>query len=750
MKHLLFISLILISCNLYAQNFDSDAYHYRISRTDEEIIVDGIINENVWSELEPASHFWQHYPVDTAKAAIPTIVKMTYNDEYLFLSAWCMEEGANPTIQNLVRDDNGNYWISDAFAMAIDPLNTNMTGYFFGMNAGGGMQEGTISQQSLSPNLDIFWNSSWKGQVTYDNKGYYYEMAIPFNAINFDPENTTWGINFIRNDMKRNAYDLWTKYATVYSGIDFAFNGHVTFTDGLPETKGKRLEITPSVSGNLTRNIDEGESLKTSFNGGLNAKYAVTENMSLDMAILPDFSTVEVDKQYIDFYRYEYKVPEQRSLFLENNDLFALPGSDEDWTIVAHDAYRVKPLYTRRIGIKNWQNTPITYGAKLSGNVVDDLRVGVFNVQVQSHEEDPAQNYSAVGFQQTVLKNSSISGLFLNRQPVGEMPGEDVGKSSLEKFNRNAGLEFDYISNNNKLSASFLYHKNISPEHTRKSSFYGTELDYRTRVFRTRNSIYHVDENFIADMGYVPRLFHYDDVNDTTYRIAYKEFSSNNMLSYYPGRQIRMFRLSSQTSAYVHPGAELNEVKLRVSTLFEFDNRSMFGSGIDYSNFEMLYANDVLKNDNPLPAGNYTDLSGFAHFITNPRKSLGFDTRVDYGKFYNGRKLSADAKLIYKIQPWFIFTLNYNLCDIDLPEFKQHEIYHLLGGRAELNFTRDISWTTLMQYNTQIDNININSLFKWRYRPLSDFQVVVKNDSDLYFNQKHWQLVFKLNYWLQI
>ena len=105
----------------------------------------------------------------------------------------------------------------------------------------------------------------------------------------------------------------------------------------------------------------------------------------LDLSVLPDFSTVEVDQQYIDFYRYEYYAPEQRSLFLENGDLFSGMGSIED-DMIPFESYKIKPLYTRRIGIKDWEPVPMVYGVRLSGNVNEDLRIGLSNAQTEKYE----------------------------------------------------------------------------------------------------------------------------------------------------------------------------------------------------------------------------------------------------------------------------------------------------------------------------------------------------------------------------
>lgn len=749
MQKLLILIFIGASLSIKANPFQPENYQYSIRKTPSKIIVDGVLTETAWQSTFGITQFWQHFPVDTARSIMPMEVKVLYNDEYIYISAWCKEENTQPVIQNLIRDD-GAFWRSDAFSITIDPTNNDQVGYFFGINAGGALQDGTLSQQGLQPNLDMNWNNAWEAAVTYDDKGYYYEMAIPFSAIKYKADITSWGFNFIRNDMKRNVYDLWTKFSSSYNGLDLKYNGNLTFSEGLPENGGKKLEIRPSVSGSSIRNYEDNKDWDLSFNAGLDAKYAVTENINLDMALLPDYSTVEVDKQYIDFYRYEYKVDEKREFFLENNDLFASPGSDEDVTIIPGDAYKIKPFYTRRIGIKDWAHTPILYGGRITGNITNDLRLGVLNMQTKPYDGDLAQNYSAVSIKQTLFGNSSISGLFLNRQSVGSFNNnEGVFKNGLSEYNRNVGLEMDLANKKNTITSSYMFHRSINSESNEKANFFGTEFEYRTERLRSRTTFYKVEENYIADMGYTPRLFHKDALNDTTYRIGYSEASNYSNLMFYPGGRIGFINLISKVNTYFHNDG-LNEINGQLAVFFETNKFATFFIGVDYHNYDLLFSNDVLKNEKPLPAGNYKGISFTGSHETSQTNKIVLKTVVRYGDFYNGKRLHTENSLVFKAQPWGVFTLSHNLFKFDLPEFSQNDIYHLLGGRADINFTRDLSWTTLVQYNTQIDNINVNSMLKWRFRPMSDFFIVVKDDTDLVFNQKRFQVVFKLTYWFKV
>ena len=165
--------------------------------------------------------------------------------------------------------------------------------------------------------------------------------------------------------------------------------------------------------------------------GGLDSKIALKSDLNLNLSVYPDFSMVDVDQQYIDFYRYEYKVAEQRLFFLENNDLFSNFGSEDNFLTPGY-SYKIKPFYTRRIGINNWEYFQIYYGARLSGNINDDLRVGMMNVQTSDFKEVPEQNFTVGSFQQRLGANSTLKGIAVNRQNIHD------NQDSISRYNRNA------------------------------------------------------------------------------------------------------------------------------------------------------------------------------------------------------------------------------------------------------------------------------------------------------------------------
>lgn len=743
-KVLLYLFFVFIPWGIKAQPPGTN--HVQIANSQAAFVIDGKLDEAGWDEARLIDEFWQHWPNDTIPARSKTEVRITYNDTHLYVGAICYEEHPEPVVLAMRRDDEGNYWRSDAFCVAIDPNNNDKNGYFFGMNTQGVQLDGALSQRGANPFLDPFWDEYWEGEARVTDYGYVYEMAIPFSSIKFSEANVDWGINFIRNDMKRAAYDIWSRFPMAFNGLDFGYNGEVVFEDEVPSQDGGKLVLIPSISGGLVRNFEDNEKLKGTVNGGLDAKMSIGTDLSLDASVYPDFSTVYVDRQYIDFYRFEYFMPEMRSFFLENGDLFSGFGSYSDHTTAANDN-RIKPLYTRRIGMYDWDYVPMVYGVRLSGNVDEDVRIGLLNVTNEAYKDRAAQNYSVASFQWGILKRSAIKGVLTNRQSL-----YDAVKLDANDFNRTAGLELDYINESGSWTGSVKYHHSFNPEQYAKAYFAGGELNYASSRFRVNNKMYQVGDNYIADMGFVPRLYHKNDVDETEFRRGFTELTNFTSMLIYPDSKTFLYLTPGHRfSLFTNPSGEITDYNGTLNLWGEFIGRSAFNLFINYEQATLLAPRDILHNDKPLSAGQYNFYSAGVYWGSDARKRFMVSSTLEHGTFYNGIKSTAQISMNYRIQPWGRFLLDYNYCRLDFLEPQGLENYHLAALTSEISFDKNLNWTSLIQYNTQTDNMNINSMIQWRFRPMSDFFIVVKEDFEASsFKNKRFLVNFKIRYWLNL
>ena len=171
-------------------------------------------------------------------------------------------------------------------------------------------------------------------------------------------------------------------------------------------------------------------------------------------------------------------------------------------------------------------------------------------------------------------------------------------------------------------------------------------------------------------------------------------------------------------------------------------------------NFIYLFSSfDPTREGNvELPEGTeYTYTNFEASFNSDTRQPFFYNVRTNLGEFFNGTLYSAGGSLNYRILPLGIISLDFNYNRIRLPDpFGDADLW-LLGPRVDLTFTKKLFWTTFVQYNSQIDNLNINSRLQWRFRPVSDLFIAYTDNylpSD--FSNKNRALVIKLTYWLNL
>ncbi|MEL7003731.1 MAG: hypothetical protein AAFN93_13495 [Bacteroidota bacterium] len=391
---------------------------------------------------------------------------------------------------------------------------------------------------------------------------------------------------------------------------------------------------------------------------------------------------------------------------------------------------------------------PISYGARLSGNASNKLRIGLMDVQTRATEDQNSQNYAVAAFQYQVLKRSKIKGLFVNRQSTSELADIDQ-----HDHNRIGGLEFEYLSQDGKWSGLLLHHRSYMPGNAEKNGFTSARMNYNARNMFFGLEASEVQENFVADVGFTPRLDNYDGIRDTTVRIGYKELNPWVGYNFYPKTNKNINRHGPRSWAVwtLNPDGSLNE---RIANFVYFINYSS-GSDLRFRIFndevELPFPIDLIGDDKFLPAGRYNFTDYSLSYNSNNRKKISGGGEVRYGGFYNGTKFTFSSNLNIRFQPWGNFGINYTQNKVDLTEEFGITDLHLVGARAEISFSNTMFWTTFIQYNTQGENLNINSRFQWRYKPMSDLFIVYSdNYATTDFGVKNRGIVFKVNYWLNL
>jgi hypothetical protein len=561
------------------------------------------------------------------------------------------------------------------------------------------------------------------------------EIAIPLKSIRYSSENKNWGVNFVRIDAKNFEYSTWTRVGPNFRSYDLGYTGLMQWTTN-PPASNNNVILLPYLTGGISEDKSNSKT-ETTANVGFDAKIALNSSLNLDLTVNPDFSQVEVDNQVTNLTRFSIFLPERRAFFLENADLFAGFGIPP-----------IRPFYSRTIGLdKEGNKIPILFGARLSGNLTPDVRIGAMNMQTGRKGDYAPENFSAFTWQKRVLKRSLIKAYFLNRENFISV--EEEKKNPLDKYGRNAGLTFEYSNPTGSFGYWANYNQSMKPTIKDLNNYAEAGLSYNGRNFGFVVDLANVDKNYYTDLGFVQRISNYDAKRDTTIRIGFKHIFSEISYTLMPAKgKVGKMELKAENYAVFNPDNSFNELESSVELETNFKNASNLSLGISNNITNLLFPTSF-TDGTPLPAKQYQYGQFRMSYVSDIRKLFGWVSEISVGQFYNGQLQSFGLGINWRNQPHLNLRINAQLNQIQLPGTYGSTRLVLIAPRIEYNFNTQLFWTTFIQYNTQSNNFNINSRLQYRYKPMSDFFLVYTDNyfTDPLFQSKNRALVFKISYW---
>lgn len=692
-----------------------DSYKLRISKTKSTIEIDGILDDVVWKEAEKTGLFSRILPIDTGYASAQTEVMMCYDDLNVYLAVICHDTlpGKRP-IESLRRDFS--FGRNDNFIAFIDTYNDQTNGFAFGISSAGAQWDGI---QANGGYVSLDWDCKWRSAVQNYPDRWVAEFSIPFRSIRYNEGDTEWGINFSRMDLKMNEKSSWGPVPRQFQSANLAFTGSLVWDEPLPKA-GVRLSLIPYVSAKVVQDIEDEN--KTTFKPGVggDAKITFSTSMNLDLTFNPDYSQVEVDRQVTNLDRFELFFPEKRQFFLENSDLFAGLGKEY-----------IRPFFSRRIGL----DSPVMVGGRLSGKIGENFRLGLMDLQTGTKDTIPASNYGVIAVQQKIFSRSNIGAFLVNKQ-VTNIPVDS--SFSGNKHNRVAGVDFNLATADNRWTGKAFYHQAFYPNASTDAFAMAGMVSYNTQNLAISYDQAYVGSNYQAEVGFVPRKG-YNQISPT---LDYKFFpSSERVANHGPGIEAVMF---------FKPDFSLTDRDIELNYEIVWLNRSSLSAEVE-NNYVMLQEpfDPTNTGGDSLTAGtdyNWNEV-GFM-FTSDARKLFNYAISSRYGGYFNGTRFNVSGEINYRVQPYGSLSIVASYNKIDMPQPYNSAELILIGPRLDITFTDKIFFTTFVQYNNQIDNVNINLRFQWRFAPVSDLYIVYTSNSypeDFY--TKNRALVVKLSYW---
>lgn len=714
--------ITLITFSVIAQKKNAQ-YKYHLNKTSSEIKVDGVEDDLAWRASEVATDFYMVLPMDTSRAKVKTEVRMTYDDQHLYLLATCFHSLPGPYMVESLRRDF-NFGKNDNFLLFIDPFDDQTNGFSFGANAAGAQWDGTMYEGGK---VDLSWDNKWLSEVkTYEDR-WVFEAAIPFQSIRYKKGIKEWGINFSRLDLKTTEKSSWTPVPRQFPTASLAYTGILVW-DQPPPAAGPNVSIIPYVLGRVTRDYQNGTPNAYKNDFGADAKIAVTSSVNLDLTVNPDFSQVDVDRQVTNLDRFELFFPERRQFFLENGDLFANFGYAT-----------IRPFFSRRIGL----GVPIQYGARISGKINRNWRIGMMDMQTKEVEAQglPVQNFGVVALQRRVFARSNIGFIFINKQSIEYQPPDSIA-SPYSQYNRNVGLEYNLASSDNFWTGKALLMRSFSPGKNGNDYVHAVNLQYATRKWALSWQHEVVGKNYNAEVGYVPRT-------------GYIKLNPAAGVTFFPkGTKVLSHGPTINSTLFFNEAFQSTDNETFVAHTTTFRTQSKLTLWVAHNYVELLKPFDPTNSGlEQLVTGtkHYFDSYGF-EFSSKPQRVFTFAATGRNGGYYaNGSRLNLTCDFGYRFQPYVSITLSSSYNDIRLPETTGQTTFWLVGPRLDVTLTNKLFFTSFMQYNNQRDNVNLNTRLQWRYKPASDlFIVYTDNYLPGDFSVKNRALVVKFTYWLSI
>ncbi len=669
--------------------------------------VNGELTEEAWALATPISDFTQQEPVEGAQPSERTEIRVVFDDDNLYIGALLFDDPEGILAHQKRRD--AGLGTDDRFMWILDTFLDGRTGYFFEINPAGLMGDGLITGSgggNRGSGINKSWDGIWEAKVARSADGWSAEIRIPFRTLNFDPEQDTWGINFQRTIRRRNEEILWRGYLRNQGLFRPVHAGRLRGLEN--PSQGLGLEMVPSVVANW-KNVP-GNADPTTYPRDLSVDlgYSITPGLRAALSVNTDFAEVEVDQRRVNLTRFPLRFEEKRDFFLEGSGVFSFSARSGP-----------SPYFSRRIGLVDGEQIPITYGARLGGQAG---RYELGFLQVRTGEERvgeerlrvPVEDFTVARVKRSFSAQSSIGAIYTRRATT-----PNLDRVELED-RHTAGVDLDFFTSslfghyNFQFEAFFVWNSNPEPAVDRTLSDLtarGFRLNFPNDVYRAHLSYREFGHDYDPAVGFVTRN-------------GFRRVEPNIGWRPRPGISwIRRFDFSAQYRYLADLDSSVAEEKqLRLSLLgvdFESGDNLTIQATRQHESLDDLF--EISDGIEILP-GPYTYWETSFRGRTAGRRKLSGDAEYATGGFWDGNRDRYQLGLTLRPNPGISVGGEWERNEVRLPggEFET-TLIRFLGGW-------DLSpWASLtgnVQYDDISEVVGLFGKLRWILNPGNELYLV--------------------------
>ncbi|HEY5666909.1 MAG TPA: carbohydrate binding family 9 domain-containing protein [Gammaproteobacteria bacterium] len=682
---------------------------FRVVRNDVVINVDGVLDEAVWGRVTLIDDLHQVEPVEFAEPSQRTEIRVFYDDEALYVGARLWDTEADRITANVLRQGDG-LDSEDRITIILDPYLDRRSGYRFELNSNG-VRWDALYQDTTR--VESNWDGIWQGGATRDDEGWTAELRIPFKTLSFNPNTTSWGINFERSVQRVGEKIGWvSRNRQLNPGVA----GTATGFEGVQQGRG--LDVVPSFSVSRAEDFRVNGGSSSDTEPSLDVFYKVTPSLNAALTINTDFSATEVDDRQVNLSRFSLFFPEKRDFFLQDSDIFEFgrvgsqggtnffSGGSFDGTrnfAVPTSAFQnARPFFSRRLGLSaTGVPVDIEAGAKLSG------RVGRWNVGSLLIRQDQFQDVDA-------------SDIFVGRLAANVLEESAVGVIMTDgdpRSNRDSSLiGTDFRYRNSRLSGGRLVQAQAWYQQTDNEGLEGEDRAYgagfsvpNAQGWRYGYEFKVIEENYLPAVGFIDRT----GVRDTQANFGYQYRSRDSRrmirgiysgIDYYRQDLLGTGRLDTEILGVRLLSLDTNRND-RLFTQYTFNREILLEP------FTIYRAPDDPDRTVVIQPGDYRYEELRLGGSSGQQRRLAVGGSYTFGDFYNGSSDAYNANINWRPSERMRFSVNYRVNEVELPE--GDFTTRLTSFRAELILSATLSWVNLIQYDNISENIGLNSRLHW-------------------------------------
>jgi len=693
-----------------------------IPRIQGEIKFDGIVDDPCWQNLKTLPMV-MHTPTFGNQPTEKSEVLICYDNTYIYVGARLFDsEATKMLVTSKKRDEGSNS--NESLTLVFDSFNDKENALVFSTTPSGLRNDLTVLNDAISSNprnlpFNDSWNTFWDVKTTKDFNGWYLEMRIPFSSMRFKEEDgkVIMGLICFRRIAHKNEVDIypaippdWGEYSPYRpSKADEAL------FEGIHSKKP--FYITPYALTGYQQDYSMNES-ETAYemngspklNAGLDAKYGITNNLTLDVTVNTDFAQVEADDEEINLTRFSLYFPEKRTFFQERSSIFNFGFEGKS-----------NMFYSRKIGLYKGEQVPILGGGRITG-MAGKWDIGFLDLQTKSFDPSdptqndlPSENFGVLRLRRQVINsNSYVGGIITSRLGMDGTYNTSYGLDGIFKILKNDYLNIKLAQVMSEGASNNILSLDPTRIFMNWKRFNNKGLGYDFTYTRS-------GKDFNPGIGFQQRK-------------DYSFYAGSLQYGWLPGGSSPLISHKFELNEEVYVNNPTNDRQSSQTELaYKFNFKSGFNGMVgitnDYENVDKEFS---ISADASVPAGKYNFSQFETHLHSSASKRLIMNLDGFAGGFYDGKLLTIGMEPQLNIGSSLQLSLAYEYNHVTFHERDQDFTGNIARLKALFMFTTTLSVSSFVQYNSTENNLTSNIRLRYNPREGNDFYIVFNEGRNTY------------------